>query len=50
LIVSGLVEEVVTGIVFVDGSVISVSLRVSGSSSLSDFADSSGENAGSIWL
>ncbi len=47
LTASGLVDGVSAGISFVAGTMISVSARALGSSSLSDFASA---NAGFIWL
>ena len=48
LTVSGLVDGVSAGISFVAGTMISVSARALDSSSLSDFAESFGANAGFI--
>src|ERR1700730_8254741 len=50
LTVSGLVDGVSAGIGFAAGTIISVSARALGSSSLSDFADSFGANARSTLL
>ena len=50
LMVSGLVDGLSAGIVFVAGTTIAVCAGVSGSSSLSDFADSFSANAGSVLL
>ena len=50
LTVAGLVDGISAGIGFAAGTIISVSARALGSSSLSDFADSFGANAGSVLL
>jgi hypothetical protein len=50
LMASGLVDGLSAGIVFVAGMTISVFTGLSGSSSLSAFANSFGANAGSILL
>ena len=50
LIVSGLLDGISVGIVFAAGTIISVSARALGSSSLSDFAGSFRANTGSVLL
>jgi hypothetical protein len=50
LMVSGLVDGLSAGVVFVAGTTISAFTGVPGNSSLSPYADSFGANAGSILL